>query len=190
MNLTERDIGVVDFINTYKVATTKMLINMLYSNYNVGTRRLKLMVGEGYLKRSRIATGEWVYHTEDSNILLHNLMITKFVVSLKDNGVVIKDVYYGKKIGDVEVDAQMIVRQDDKDYMLLVESELVGSFNRSKYDTLYSENKVIKGYSPIVVVIDNKPIDTDDVAYPIIRIDRGMSNIFDLLDILTLKRDA
>ena len=93
MNLTERDIAVVDFINTYKAATTKMLVGLLYNNYNVGTRRLKMLVDEGYIKRSRIATGEWLYHTDSNVMLLKNLIITKFVVSLMDRGITIGDVY-------------------------------------------------------------------------------------------------
>lgn len=180
MNLTERDIAVVDFINTYKAATTKMLVDLLYNNYNVGTRRLKMLVDEGYIKRSRIATGEWLYHTDSNVMLLKNLIITKFVVSLMGRGITIGDVYYGKYIDDVLVDAQITIRHNEKEYMLLVESEVVGSFDRCKYDKLNETNKTIKGYTPVVVVIDNKPVDTE-ASYPMVRLNRDISNIEVLL---------
>lgn len=180
MNLTERDISVVDFINTYKAATTKMLVDLVYSNYNVGTRRLKMLVDEGYLKRSRIATGEWLYHSDSDVMLLKNLIITKFAVSLMGRGITIGDVYYGKYIDDTLVDAQIIIRYKDKEYMLLIESEIIGSFNRYKYDKLYENNKTIKGYTPVVVVIDNKPVDTE-APYPVVRLNRDISNIDSLL---------
>lgn len=181
MNLTERDIDVVDFINMYKAATTKMLVDLMYNNYNVGTRRLKMLTDGGYIKRSRISTGEWLYHIDESNdLLLKNFMITKFIVSLMERGVDVEEVYYGKKIGDITVDAQFIVSYKDKKHMLLVESNIIGGFNSDKYTKLYMDNKSIKGYIPKVVIIDNKSIDTE-TPYSLVRINRDMSNIDKML---------
>lgn len=181
VNLTERDIDVVDFINMYKAATTKMLVDLMYNNYNVGTRRLKMLTDGGYIKRSRISTGEWLYHIDESNdLLLKNFMITKFIVSLMERGVDVEEVYYGKKIGDITVDAQFIVSYKDKKHMLLVESNIIGGFNSDKYTKLYMDNKSIKGYIPKVVIIDNKSIDTE-TPYSLVRINRDMSNIDKML---------
>lgn len=179
MNLTERDIGVVDFINTYKVATTKMLVDMHYNNYNVGTRRLKSMVDNGYLKRCRIATGEWVYYEGDGSLIMHNLMITKFIIALKEKGVRVKEVSYNAKIEGEEVDVAIIVSYDDKEYMLLVESELIDSFKKYKYENIFKKSSTVRGYNPIVVVIDNKPLSTD-VNYTLVRLERSMENLKDL----------
>ncbi len=177
MGLTQRDISAIDFINTYRVATTMTLTDYIYNNYNVGTRRLKRLVDEGYLLRERISSGEWVYYTQRNKCIMNDLMITNCIVGLLKKGVEVERIVYDKKVEKLLIDAVVGCSYNNNKFVLLIESELIKTFNKVKYDKLF-KGDLYKDYfpiKPIVVVIDNKPIEYSDY-YTVIRLNRDMSN--------------
>lgn len=183
MYLTENDSKAIDFLNNFKVATTTILINEIYKNYNVGTRRLKKLVDEGHINRERTSTGEWVYFIKKSNYLQQDILITECITHLISTGVNVEHIAYDKSIGNINIQTLLGVSYKDIKMLLIIQCNMLDCFDIEMWEEFF-ENKKYKEVlpiKPILVVIDNKPIQ-ESKNFTMIKLNRNMTNIQVLKD--------
>jgi len=77
--ITKRDFEVIEFIRTYKVATTDTLYYFFYPSIRVAQNRLKVLADKKLLNRSRATiNNQYVYSIKKINQLRHSLLVTDF----------------------------------------------------------------------------------------------------------------
>lgn len=73
------DHDVIEFLNTYKVASTDTLTELFYNNPRTARYRLKSLVDKKLIKRSRDSiTNQYVYFIKKPGQLRHSLLVTDF----------------------------------------------------------------------------------------------------------------
>jgi len=78
--ITDRDYEVIEFLKSYKVASTDTIAELFYNGkLRTAQYRLKCLAEKKQIKRSREAvTNQYIYYTKKPAQLRHSLLITDF----------------------------------------------------------------------------------------------------------------
>lgn len=177
--MTNKDVEVIEFLKTYKVATTDMLSQFIFNSKHTCYKRLHKLYVDGKVKRLRLVNGkinsEYLYYINKlPNQLKHAITIMEFYSKwAKKYYVVSYDIQV--KMGEIIPDAIMVYI-DTKTYEskeACVEIELSNKgFNYLKYENfiISGEYKKYLKTQPEIIVYGNAKIPTGTKAkYRIIK---------------------
>lgn len=189
MKITERDLKIVEFLDTVGVADTSTINKMFFNNsVKACKNRMKPLYDFKLVKRlDRIYINqEYIYYTKKKpKQLEHKLLFSRFVAELKHNGAEIIKIKCPLKISDVIADGFIVYKVNGTTRMALVEVENQKSFksNMSKYKNLYRSmvwKEYFNVFPNIIVVSNEREIKIDGLN--LIFIKKDFSNINRILD--------
>jgi len=182
MIVTDRDRKVIDFLNTFKVATTDTIQELFYPSLRVAQKRLKLMYDNKLIKRERDHfTAQYIYYIRKPKQLRHDLLLTNFY---KEMNQLVKIEVFEKEIpiGDIRPDGLIAYRHKKKGFIACIEVQIANKpLDVEKYEKLYRSGRYKKYFPvfPLVYAITNKKI--PDTELKIIRVNEDMSNLREIL---------
>lgn len=132
--ITDRDYKVIDFLNDYKIATTSTLEHFFYPSKRVAQRRLKALVDEKYIKKSRDSINQdYYYYLKKPKQLKHSLLITEFYREFS-KCYKIEHFQVQKKIDNLIPDATIGYIDSNINKVVFLEVEISNNgFNYQKY---------------------------------------------------------
>jgi hypothetical protein len=164
MMITQRDIQVVDFLETYKAATSSTLIQLFYPSVSVGCRRLTALTTAGAVKRERGNVSiQYIYYIKRPAQLRHCVALTTFYAGFCKQ---YKVVHFKKEptIGNIRPDAMIGYIDNDVEAVAFVEVELSNKgIDIAKYKAF--EQLGCKKYfdtMPKIIVVTDKNYETCD----------------------------
>ena len=165
--MTDRDYEILNFIHVVQLATTQNIYDLFFSDVSktVMSRRLNHLVDYKYLKRIRVKelNNAFMYYIDSKpKHLVHELIGTRFYVSLMNKDFDIIRFVRNKKVGKCIVDIIVIAIKDSIEYVFFVEVQR--HFNHitkctDKYKELYYSNEwkeVFEEFPKVVVISDMK----------------------------------
>ncbi len=162
--LTERDEKIIEFLNTFKVATTSTIATIFFnSSKRPCTRRLKHLREHGFIKSSQefVCLEQIHYINKKPTQLKHSTIVTNFISKLYENNVEILKCKSEFKIGNVRCDLLVVFRLNNNVVIYFVEVCNTKPFDINKYINLYKSNKW-KEYFPVfpkILSISDKEIE-------------------------------
>lgn len=157
--LTERDNQIIEFLNTYKCATTSTISDLFFNgSRRPTTRRLKHLKEHGFIKSSQefVSVEQIHYINKKPTQLKHSCLCSKFVCMMKLNYNILKE-KIEFKISNIRADILLIT---DKPEIYLVEICITKQFDLNKYINLKNSLEW-KGYFPLfpkIIVVSDKPV--------------------------------
>lgn len=185
VKLQDRDIKLIEFLKSNKVATTETISHIFFNGSIRATQnRLKKLVDSGHLKAFRpdILSQNIYYKTKKPSSYKHALKVTEFIAELHKLGIEILKIKTPFKCGNLIADSVLVVKVNGEVKIIWLEVELTKFFNLTKYEDLYYSRawrEVLPSFGSIVVVTDKK-VKTND-KFNIIKIDTKFNNIQDLI---------
>lgn len=176
--------GVIKFIEQFKISRTSTIQELFYPSLRVAQRRLKEMVECGYLKRDQGAINqEYIYYLRKPKQLLHTLLLTDFYREIHKLNLQVEYFDNEVTIEDIRADGLLAYRYKNKAYISFVEVEISNKgLDIGKYKKLFYSGKY-KAYFPVfpmIIAITNQRIEKME-EFKVIQIKEDLSNI----DILT-----
>jgi len=176
--ITDRDYEVIEFLKTFKVASTDTLTELFYKNPRTARHRLKQLTDKKMISRSRDAvSNQYVYFTRKPSQLRHSLLVTDFYREL--NKYTSQVVFFAREteICGKRPDAVFGYRINKSEYVGLLEVEISHKgFDCDKY-----RNSKFVNYFPVppklFVISNQKRIKTDDLLCACSVCDTSLSNI-------------
>lgn len=165
--ITERDYEVIEFLKTYRVASTDTIAELFYNGkLRTAQHRLKVLSEKKQIRRSREAiTNQYVYFINKPSQLRHSLLITDFYRELHKYS---SSVVFFTREPDIcgkRPDAIFGYRMNSNEYLGLLEVEIS---NKGFDSEKYSNAKFINFFpvSPKLFVVSNqkKKIKKDGLA--------------------------
>lgn len=168
--LTTRDLSVVDFLNYYKIASTSTIEQLIYKSKRVCQRRMKELVNEGKVKRTRASLNqEYIYYVKMPKQWKHSLLVTDFFREFSKTHDIVKFLIEPDFI-TMRPDAFFSYRQNGRTYIGFLEVELSHKgFDFAKYERFASEEtyrqKNIPFMPPVFVIGNVKLPESQKVKY-------------------------
>lgn len=157
--LTERDNQIIDFLTTYKCATTSTISKLFFNDsLRPCNRRLKHLREHGFIKSSQeyVSTEKIHYINKKPSQLKHSCICSHFACMMKLNNNILKE-KIEFKIGNIRSDLLMIT---DKPDIFLIEICNTKPFDLNKYIKLKNSFawKNFFPFFPTIIVISDKPV--------------------------------
>jgi len=176
--ITDRDYEVIEFLKTFKVASTDTLTELFYKNPRTARYRLKQLTDKKMIRRSRDAvTNQYLYFVKKPAQLRHSLLVTDFYREL--NKYTSQVVFFAREteICGKRPDAVFGYRINKDEYVGLLEVEISHKgFDCDKY-----RNSKFVNYFPVkpklFIVSNQKKIKTDDLLCACSVCDTNLSNV-------------
>lgn len=181
----ERDQVALDFIEKFRIVTSKQVSDIAYHNIDIANRRLRIMTQNRLLHRiyNPIGMG-YIYSTKQIRTvkqLRHTLLRNEFHFKLLEMGCEIIEVDVEPIYGSVRPDAIYVVNYKGKRYGFLLEVEISNRvINTEKYNNWFLQEYKQYLKVPIpVVYITRKPVKRANYPYNRIEISlKDIENIF------------
>lgn len=171
--LTDKDLDILRFVNTYKSITINICAKVFYNYANqahtLARKELKKLVEMGELKytQDKRSTQRVFYNTEKP-LSSHNLLIYDFLAELVASGANIE--MFDTKVtlldGNLKPDAVILysykngIDKSKTDRVLIfLECVLTNFPNLDKYEVLYTQRKptnLFNEYEPSIVIVDSR----------------------------------
>lgn len=155
--ITERDYKVVEFLDTYKIASTNTITKLFYPSTRVAQNRLTELVEHKLIKRERLSvTNHYTYYTRKPKQLRHALAITDFYRELANISKV--HMFINEcKFNNIIPDAIFGYNFCGEDKLGILEVELSNkTFDFSKYSDKNLFNDF--GVQPVIILNTDKKI--------------------------------
>jgi hypothetical protein len=147
--LTTRDLSILDFLDTYKIASTSTIAELFFPSKISCYKRLQTMYNEKVIKRSRESlNNEFIYYKKNPpKQYKHRLLVTDFyrelhkrttVVSFKPECV----------LENIRPDAVFAYKLNGKTYLGLLEVEISNKGFSNKYEGFYT-SELYKKFFPV-----------------------------------------
>lgn len=188
MQIRRREKQVLDFIDTFKAASTSQLQKLFYSEIKdnaakVYTQiRLKAMFDNGYIKRSRSdINSEYVYYYKKTPFLHHQVTLVNVYIKLQEmKDIEILEFQPEFIIDDIRPDAKVMV--DDGEYMHLFFVEIhrrEQAFDQQKYEDFYSSKAWKKHFEafPKVLIVSDKKVTLKESKIPYVVVPNTLEGI-------------
>lgn len=177
--LTERDSNIIDFLKTFRCATSSTIANIFFNgSLRPCNRRLQYLRENNLIKSSQdyISSEKVHYFNKKPSQLKHSCMMTKFISKLYENKVEILKLKKEYKIGNVRSDLLAICRIDGVVKIFMVEICNTKAFDINKYIRLKESNlyKDVFPVFPDIIVVSNKNYNSK--IFNIINIDKEFNN--------------
>lgn len=159
--LTERDKNIIEFLQTYKCATTSTLANIFFNgSKRTTTRRLKLLREHGLINSAQefVCLEQIHYINKKPKQIKHTVIETNFISKLYENNIEILKLKKEFKIGNVRSDLLLVCKIDKKALIYFIEVCNTKPFDINKYLKL-KESRHWKEYFPVfpsIIVITDK----------------------------------
>ena len=164
--LTDRDNQIIEFLQNYKIANTSTIANIFFNgSKRPCTRRLKHLKEHGFINSSQeFVCLEMVHYIgRRPTQIIHSTIVTNFIGELHKNNIEVLKSKVEFKIDNVRSDLLLVCKVDGKTKIFFIEVCNTKKFDLNKYTKLKQNNKW-KEYFPIfpsIIVISNKPVDTN-----------------------------
>ena len=164
--LTKRDQEIIKFLSDYKCANTSTIANIFFNGSKRScTRRLKNLREHGFINSSQeFVCLEMVHYIgRRPTQIKHSTIVSNFIGELYKNNIEVLKSKVEFKIDNVRSDLLLVCKVDGKTKIFFIEVCNTKKFDLNKYVKLKNNNKW-KEYFPIfpsIIVISNKPIDTN-----------------------------
>ena len=173
--LNDRDEKIIEFLKEYKCANTSTLAAIFFNgSKRPCTRRLKNLREHGFINSSQefVCLEQIHYVGKKPTQLKHSTIVTNFIAKLYQNNIDILKSKVEFKIENVRSDLLLVCKIQDKTHIFCIEVCNTKKFDIKKYLKLKESNTWRKVFPifPEIIVISNKPIDTDQ-RLDIIKID-------------------
>ena len=134
--ITTRDLKVVDFVETYKVAHTSTLAKVFFTSDTLYYKRLQEICKNGLLKRYRDSvSNEYIYFKKPPKQLAHSLLVTDFYRELHMKSDEIVNFKIEPVMVSIRSDAVFGYKYNGRNYLGLLEVEISHKgFDYGKYD--------------------------------------------------------
>lgn len=182
MIVTDRDRKVIDFLNTFKVATTDTIQELFYPSLRVAQKRLKLMYENKLLKRTRDNfTSQYCYYIKKPKQMRHCLLLTDFYREMNR----LTDIELFEKeitIDNIRPDGLIAYKYKKKGFIACIEVQISNEpLDVEKYEKLFKSGKYKKYFPvfPLVYAITDRKILYTELK--IIRVNEDMSNLKEIL---------
>lgn len=148
MELTDRDIQIINFITENTGATIGQLQELFFPSYSMAAKRLKILANNKYIKETIHPTlGKKVYYIKKIPSF-HTLVLTDILVQLKDRVTYMKREY---EINKKFIDCIFILKNGQ---IITVEVDI---FNRTKEEKLLSiYEELSKTNAPVTMLVVSK----------------------------------
>lgn len=148
MELTDRDIDIINFVKENTGATIGQLQELFFPSYSMAAKRLKILANNKYLKETIHPTlGKKVYYIKKIPSF-HALVVTEVFVALKDRVAYMKREY---EINKKFIDCIFILKNGQ---IITVEVDI---FNRTKEEKLLSiYEELSKTNAPVTMLVVSK----------------------------------
>ncbi len=182
MIVTERDRKVIDFLETFKAATTNTIQELFYPSLRVTQNRLKLLYDNKLLKRERDHfTSQYIYYVRKPKQLRHDLLLTDFY---REMNKIVEIELFEKEfvIADIRTDGFVAYKHKNKGYIAFIEVQIANTpLDIEKYEKLYRSGQYKKYFPifPLIYVISDKKM--PETRLKIIRVNEDMSNLGEIL---------
>lgn len=169
--ITERDYKVVEFLTTYKIATTDTIAELFYPSIRVAQNRLKTLTEQRLIRRERLAVNnQYTYFIKRPKQFRHALAITDFYRELHSIAIVsffiIECDYH-----NIRPDAVFGYHFNGEDKLGILEVELSNkTFDFNKYSDKNLFDEV--GTMPVIIINTDKKI----------KLPKGLPYRFELLN--------
>jgi hypothetical protein len=167
VELTSRDIEIIEFLQKYKCATTTMLSKLFFPSRHACYKTMSRLYKAKKVMRTRMVQGsincEYIYHVKKlSTQMRHQLTVTWFYYkwSIGHN---ITSYYIEKQIGDIVPDAIFTYIENGKQITGILEVELSKKgFDYMKYERFYATRSYLKYFNemPSIFILGNANIPT------------------------------
>jgi hypothetical protein len=160
---TERDQAILDYLEKFRVATTRTLIQLFFTNYRYGAARLTLLARRGDVTRARCLGDnyDYVYYIgRRPKQLLHSLYLTEFHRELSKIARVVK-IVPEYVCGNVRADGFVAYEMQGERYIAFVEVQTRNfALDTGKYRQLLLSGdwKAHFPVFPIVIAITDQKI--------------------------------
>lgn len=152
--ITTRDIEVLEFLETYKVANTSTMQELFFPSLSACQKRLKFLFDEKRLNRLRDnINNEYVYYYKKCpKQLKHSLLVTDFYRELHKHATNI-NFKIEPTLGNIRPDAVVAYIHNNKKKLILLEIEISNKgFDYEKYDKFYSTG-LYREFFPIMPTV-------------------------------------
>lgn len=162
--LTDRDKQIIEFLQTYKCATTTTISNIFFNgSKRPTTRRLKLLREHGLINSTQefVCLEQIHYLGRKPKQIKHTIIETNFISKLYENNFDILKLKKEFKIGNVRSDLLLVTKINNKALIYFIEVCNTKPFDVKKYERL-KDSRNWKEYFPVfpsIIVISDKPVE-------------------------------
>lgn len=133
--LTNRDFEVIDFLSTYKVASTTVIQYFFFPSLSACQKRLLKLINDKQIKRARDSvTNEYFYYIKKPKQINHSLKVIELYMELSKKFEIIH-FKIEPKIGSIRPDAIFGYKENGRPKIGMLEVELSNKeFDCKKYE--------------------------------------------------------
>lgn len=180
--ITNRDKEVINFIDSFKVATTQTIADLFYPNVKIAQRRLRILTDHKQLKRDREHfTSQYYYYIAKPKQIRHCLLLTQFYSKASK---LMSIEYFDNEFSyfeEIRPDGFMAGVYKEKNEIYFVEVEISNTPDVEKYEKLYLSGRWnIFPKFPTVIFITDKKVRVSKY-FRVIVIGENMENIGGLI---------
>lgn len=165
--LTDRDEKIIDFLTSYKCATTSTMATLFFNGSSRPcSRRLQNLREHGFINSTQeFVSKEMIHYTNRKPTQLkHSCLVTSLLSEFKKLECDILKDKVEFKVGNIRSDLFIAIKHNNNNYIFLVEVCNTKKFDLKKYNKLYDSN-YWREYFPVfpnILVISNKPVDNSN----------------------------
>lgn len=181
----DRDQKALDFIETFKIATSKQVSDIVYNNIDIANRRLKKLTDDKLLYRiyNPIGLG-YVYSInkiKSTKQLRHKLLRNEFYFKLLELGVTITNILVEPQYGSLRPDMLVQFTYNYRNYAYLIEVECSNNtIDTNKYNNwwLMEYKQYLKVPIPVLYVTEKR---VNKARYDYLKVKLSLSDIDSIL---------